>query len=579
MTLTNAVQLTYGRWDLVEYSYITYFLFASITAESLKGALRSIGCILLSILAAIPLAAFFVFPYVGTLYGSARTSMGLPPAYLNWYVPYGHILPNIEAQMNAAAFVSLVAFPLAMSGIGKNLRMTVFCIVLTSIYVFFAYPFGLFELYQKLPFHSGHQETVRLVVLFYFGVSILAGYGIQRLEDRNFSGSGYWFRIKPIILIWGVGPLTLLVFTYVRILVLGKEMPGMLPTILIINFGDVIATSALLVWMAYYVKKPSPRVLNCISVFLAVSLLIFSYLFNYYQRDGEYAKERENRYFLDEESKKAVNFLRQEMGKKPQFRVIDGDIFPVNFWASRGIESTYFYSALPDRKIHVYYKELLGEQVKKARPYTDNLNSVFYKIANVRYVFSNRPLPYNDVELVYHSGDILGYEYKDFYPRFRVLKDFEVIPSEYETLSFLRKVAEENPGWFRSHAVLNGSPVFFAASREELGAENEKLEVRSYGDNSVSLDVTIPHEKAILIIADKYDEDWVVRVNGKEGRLLRANYLFQGIGLTKGRHSVSLEYRPKMFYLGLFVSGMTVIVGIVITGVYCFYRRNKKGSG
>ena len=64
---------------------------------------------------------------------------------------------------------------------------------------------------------------------------------------------------------------------------------------------------------------------------------------------------------------------------------------------------------------------------------------------------------------------------------------------------------------------------------------------------------------------------WKAYVNGKEERILKANYLFQAIEVKEGRSLVKFCFEPKMVKIGIFIS--CVALGIVL---FLFVVRNKQ---
>ena len=68
---------------------------------------------------------------------------------------------------------------------------------------------------------------------------------------------------------------------------------------------------------------------------------------------------------------------------------------------------------------------------------------------------------------------------------------------------------------------------------------------------------------SFFVLADTYYPGWHAYIDGKETKIFRANLMFRGIVLPKGDHTVEFKYIPHSFYLGVAVSGMT-LVGIAI---------------
>lgn len=78
-----------------------------------------------------------------------------------------------------------------------------------------------------------------------------------------------------------------------------------------------------------------------------------------------------------------------------------------------------------------------------------------------------------------------------------------------------------------------GRGVTGAVSVVEYKAGRVKL--RAQGDHP-----------AVLRLADKFDPKWRVTVDGKPARLMRCDYLFQGVFLEPGAHDVELKFRTPI---------------------------------
>jgi hypothetical protein len=81
---------------------------------------------------------------------------------------------------------------------------------------------------------------------------------------------------------------------------------------------------------------------------------------------------------------------------------------------------------------------------------------------------------------------------------------------------------------------------------------------------------------AYLVLSDTYYPGWEATVDGKDVPIYRANYAMRAVFLEPGTHTVTYEFRPLSFRIGLWISLLT------LAGV-CFYviitatrARNKK---
>ncbi|MBN2545058.1 MAG: hypothetical protein JXB50_04615 [Spirochaetes bacterium] len=95
-----------------------------------------------------------------------------------------------------------------------------------------------------------------------------------------------------------------------------------------------------------------------------------------------------------------------------------------------------------------------------------------------------------------------------------------------------------------------------------LQKENKLLTFNNKYANKVELNIDIKRP-SILIINEIYHPDWNVYINGIKGKLLRINYLQQGIFLKQGRHEIILKFFPEKTLYGLIISLLTLTILII----------------
>jgi hypothetical protein len=121
----------------------------------------------------------------------------------------------------------------------------------------------------------------------------------------------------------------------------------------------------------------------------------------------------------------------------------------------------------------------------------------------------------------------------------------------------------EKPPRFGELASLPSASATQAATAVQL--------IESTSDGLViSADVTAP---GILLITDAYDSSWQVEaLPGSAQRryeLVPGDYAFQAVPLAAGHHHLRIEYRPRAFVIGQWISGMALVLYAVLTAVAC----------
>ncbi len=69
---------------------------------------------------------------------------------------------------------------------------------------------------------------------------------------------------------------------------------------------------------------------------------------------------------------------------------------------------------------------------------------------------------------------------------------------------------------------------------------------------------------AVLVLADAYYPGWRARVDGERAEIFPAYGVFRGVLVPPGTHRVEFDYAPATLYIGLALSIMAMVVGVVV---------------
>ncbi len=119
---------------------------------------------------------------------------------------------------------------------------------------------------------------------------------------------------------------------------------------------------------------------------------------------------------------------------------------------------------------------------------------------------------------------------------------------------------------YRNTVILEG-----AGKPENSSDGSGKARFLNYESDYVRCEVESRSE-GYLVLLDSYYPDWRATLDGTPVPILRANYAFRAVKIPAGKHQVEFRYRPRSFYLGLLVTGLTLILGIGI----CFFPHSRK---
>jgi hypothetical protein len=134
---------------------------------------------------------------------------------------------------------------------------------------------------------------------------------------------------------------------------------------------------------------------------------------------------------------------------------------------------------------------------------------------------------------------------------------------------------------FRGYPLLgetNLISVYGLDALPRIRYENDtEIEIQKYQENPNRINFQFNNSANVssIIIADRYDKNWQVRVNGISAKI--KNY--QGMRLVDiqpGDNVVAMYYVPKLLYSGSIISSMTLVLIIAIQSKKSTFNRWRK---
>jgi hypothetical protein len=90
--------------------------------------------------------------------------------------------------------------------------------------------------------------------------------------------------------------------------------------------------------------------------------------------------------------------------------------------------------------------------------------------------------------------------------------------------------------------------------------------ITSYEPKKVVLRANLS-ASAVLVLHDRYDPAWRVKIDGQPASLLRCNFIMRGVALPPGEHEVVMEFKPPTGPLKVTLAGLVswLLLAFLIT--------------
>ncbi len=432
-----------------------------------------------------------------------------------------------------------------------------FLVSLITIFLSFQTPILDILVSLKIPVLSTSAAS-RIIVIFSFCMSVLAGFGFETLMD-DVKGK----KIKPV-LYWLFS--FLLVFTFIWVLILLKlfipidkivisKQNFILPTVMFV-FSSMIIFLSFFTFKIKAIKK---------FIFLLPFLLILIVSFDMLRFAGKWMPfdPRDKMYPKIAVEKK----LSEISGYNRVLSNLGGEA--TTYYKLPSVEG---YDAVYIKRYGEFIKYLdkgeFGEsfrsvvQFPKRGLYTKDavnflgLKYLVHKAADGRYSWAFPFWEYKDGIFVriYNDGYYEIFENKDALPRAYLVNKYKVENDSEKILKLM--FGNIN---LREEVILEENPNL--KLDEALGLAR----ILSYTPNKIKIE-TNSKGNSLLFLSDTFYNGWNAYLDGKKTKIYRADYTFRAVYVPKGKHEVVFKYEPTSFRVGLLGAflGFFLILGFQV---------------
>ncbi len=464
----------------------------------------------------------------------------------------------------------------------KN-RIVQFFVFLVGITLIFGLdtPISQGLLSFKIPIISSFLPD-RIFALTTVGLSVLAAFGLQFvIESKNIFWKGRIFRLLIIFLLSAFlfnilailrGPIvTYLPFLEGSFLIPGD---GREQGIQIRNMvlGNVIVVAFFIILIFRRMLREKGMLLFLILLTVA-GQLYFSY---------KYMPFSEKNFIFPEH--KIFSYLQQQglsrfITSGESFIMSEIPLF-YHVYSPEGVSSMYpkRYGELVHHAIFFGEKQPVPRIETRINPTPEKLfleNNTFLtrfmEIDGIKFVLvkKNSFTPPGKENKLFHENWTLAWEdptwqiysYNKVFPRYFWTDSFTVVVNDEELLSKIFTETQEP-----KNIYLEKDPGFRSGSNGE-----GEVRIEKYSPNQITFRVQSETD-GLVYLSDSYSPNFKAYVDDVPTEILRANYAFRAVPVTKGNHMVMLRYEDKLFWIGSIVS-LTFLISLLGAIIILMKRR------
>jgi len=506
-----------------------------LIGESVRAALNSYDMVTL---ASYPPQGIItvLLPHFFGNYANGSVWVGNMP----WSIPQQNLYVGILSMV-------LLGFVSFQHNVTKRVKIFGVLLAVVSLILALGHHSPVYKFLYSLPGFDRFRAPSKIMVLWVFSLSLLAGIGMDGLLSHL--KEGRFRRLYPLFLsVVSLACLLMLfyfapssAFKIFSPFVLPEAIPAKMSDAVRIVFAEMqrltLTVSAILLLILLMRKNLLSRSIGG-GLLCALLLADLGIVHGQAVRHGDatYQRIAQIRKDLDaslgkDKSGYRVGAFEHSLG--PNLEIVLGYQTVNGFTAlfpSRYYEYIHFYTDghLPEGWVYFFY----GRH-PKAR-FMDLLNlkyEILYeqRIYAIRNTWLPRALLVPGQEVLERSEILPRLSHPDFDPKKTVLFEKEDPPS-----------------------------ALHPRSETESGPPGE-AHILSYRPDRLVLETDSPSFR-YLFLSEMYYPGWKAFIDGQPTRILRGNYLFRVLEVPKGRHSILLEFNPWTIRVGAAITSLTFLL-------------------
>lgn len=471
-----------------------------------------------------------------------------------------------------AAYIGIIPLLLVLLALVKKRTIYIgifsFLIVLSLAYALGKYSPVFFLFYRFIPGFNSFRVPVRMLFVYTFSLSILAGFGVHYITKKtsanyHFLFIGFFSLIVSTILLLNKNSL----YFYMSFILQNKYASNYPKEILFGYFLRdlwIFSLSLLAFSLFLYVLKKYPQRREEIKILITVCIVLDLYVYSY-----GFVDMKSISYIF--QPPPIIKKITADSGKFRTFDLTER-IFPV--LPDNHIEGTIGVNSMRLKEYNDFFSNAGDHENWPYESFFQFKHTIknlqILDILNVKYIISDTQLPVDGLSQIDASNTLPKnivleagitnhtlYLYKNSHvlPRAYIVSNARVIKNEEKTLS----VVTDKTFQPKEYVILNSIPSIPLRNKQT----DEKVTIVSYSPNTIKVSLQLQNP-GFLVLSELWYPGWKAYDNGKELPIYRADFLLRSVSLPKGNHIILWQYDPVSFKVGASIS----LLSLSIIGAY-----------
>ncbi len=479
----------------------------------------------------------------------------------NYVIPY---LFGIENSGNMYAYIGII--PLVLVFIAFKYSKNAITLIASSLaFLFFVLSTAnftfIYDIFYKLvPFYSQFRFHSFLQYLVAFCIALLAGKGMSLILEYKISpeqATSYFKRLLTFFV------LTLVFFTLMKTVNMALFNLPVLDTVIsaITKSLFFIAAGFLVIHFGYESKSRLVGILLTIIILLDLFTLIsrtpyvnslhdprtFNSKSEVIERYENTVKLNSSRMYLHESTLRynsaveKINQIGGFHGLTPLAYSTLVDYHTKDFWIPPksplldiwGVQ--YIFTTRELKKDELTNVELVEKQSLSAKD-------------NDKFLTTNGTW-------VAPKTDIFVYENIDYIPHAHLVTDWKTVSTDSQALKLMNE-----SDLHKTAIITSDEQIITPPSKDQKLSDAILMTYRS----SYAKVQTTNDDAALLVLSDSYYPGWSAYIDGKKSKIYKTNIATRGVFVPAGEHIVEFVYNPWSLYIGIVISGITVLVTFLV---------------